>query len=61
MAQWLRALIALTEDPGSIPSTHMMVHNHAPVPGDLMPSSDFNRHQAHIRYTDIHVGKILIK
>ena len=27
MAQWLRALDALPEDPGSIPSTHMAVHN----------------------------------
>ena len=27
MAQWLRALTALSEDPGSIPSTHMAAHN----------------------------------
>jgi hypothetical protein len=26
MAQWLRALAALPEDPGSIPSTHMTAH-----------------------------------
>jgi hypothetical protein len=30
MAQWLGALAALVEDPGSIPSTHMMVHNYLP-------------------------------
>jgi hypothetical protein len=28
MAVWLRALAALTEDPGSIPSTYMPVHNY---------------------------------
>jgi hypothetical protein len=28
MAQWLRALIALVKDLGSIPSTHIMAHNH---------------------------------
>lgn len=28
MAQWSRALIALKEDLGSIPTTHMVVHNH---------------------------------
>ena len=27
MAQWLRALTAPPEDPGSIPSTHMAAHN----------------------------------
>ena len=27
MAQWLRALVVLPEDPGSIPSTHMLIHN----------------------------------
>jgi hypothetical protein len=27
MAQWLRALAALPEDPGSISSTHMAAHN----------------------------------
>ena len=27
-AQWLRALTVLTEDPGSIPSTHMTAYKH---------------------------------
>jgi hypothetical protein len=27
MSQWLRVLAALPEDPGSIPSTHMIAHN----------------------------------
>ena len=28
MIQWLRALTALAEEPGSIPSTHMVAKNH---------------------------------
>jgi hypothetical protein len=28
MAQWLRALTALPEAPSSIPSNHMVTHNH---------------------------------
>jgi hypothetical protein len=28
MAQQLRVLIALTEDLGSVPGTHVMIHNH---------------------------------
>jgi hypothetical protein len=28
MAQWLRVLATLSEDPGSIPSTHMAANNH---------------------------------
>ena len=36
MAQWLRVLVALPEDPGSIPSIHMAAHDClTPVPGDL--------------------------
>jgi hypothetical protein len=27
MAQWLRTLAALLEDPGSIPSNHMVAYN----------------------------------
>jgi hypothetical protein len=27
MAQWLRALIALSEDPSSSPSNYMLAHN----------------------------------
>jgi hypothetical protein len=31
MAQQLRALTALPEDPGSIPSTHMKAHNYSKI------------------------------
>ena len=27
MAQWLRVLAILPEDPGSVPSTHVVAHN----------------------------------
>jgi hypothetical protein len=36
MAQWLRALAALPEDPGSIPSTYMTAH-HSPLSITLVP------------------------
>ena len=43
MAQWLRALAALAEDTGSVPSTYMEAHIHlTPVPDDPTPSSDFH-------------------
>ena len=34
-ALWVRALVAFVEDPGLVPSTHMVV---TPVPRALMPS-----------------------
>jgi hypothetical protein len=37
MVQWLRALVALPEVLSSIPSNHMLSHNH--LSWDLMPSS----------------------
>ena len=36
----VKALVALVEDPGSVPSTHM-VASVTPVPGSLMLSSTF--------------------
>jgi hypothetical protein len=47
MAQWLRALAALPEDPSSIPSTHMADHNglYLQIQGIGYP------------HVDIHVGK----
>lgn len=27
-SQWLKALVALAETPGSVPSTNMVAHNH---------------------------------
>jgi hypothetical protein len=37
MAQWLRSLTTLPEVLSSIPSKHMVAHNH--LQWDLMPSS----------------------
>ena len=39
MAQWLRALAALAEDPGLVPSTQMVAHKLTVTPVDLVPSS----------------------
>lgn len=40
-----RALAALAEDPGLVPSTHVVAHNHPfhqnIIPGDPTPSSGF--------------------
>lgn len=48
MAQQLRVLAALTEDPGSLPSTHMAAYFNCPSPvsEDLTPSSGLHGHQA---------------
>ena len=43
MAQQLKAL---TEDPGLIPSIHIVAYNHQKLPRDLMPSFDLPKHQA---------------
>ena len=52
MAQQVRALAALAEDPDLAPSIHMESHNHLiPAPGDPAPSSGLCRHShtVHIR------------
>ena len=28
MTQWLKSPSAIVEDPGSVPNTHMVTHNH---------------------------------
>lgn len=64
MALGISALVALTEDLGSVLSTHMVAYNRmeALVPGTTVPFSAFHGHQActwmiHIRakhtYTQI--------
>jgi hypothetical protein len=44
MAQLLRALTALVDDLGSVPSTYVRVSGVSPVPGDMMPSSGLCRY-----------------
>jgi len=50
MAQWLRALNALPEDPGSIPSTHMVALTVTPTPSHRhMCRQNTNGHKIKIR------------
>lgn len=44
--QWLGLLAVFLENPGSMPSTHMVAHNHALflVQRDTMPFSSHHRH-----------------
>lgn len=44
IAQWLRALGALPEEPGSVPSTHTVLPFVTPVLGDPMPLLVGTRH-----------------
>ena len=46
MAQWLKALTALLEVLSSVPSNHMVAHNH--LEWDLMPSSGVSEDSIHI-------------
>jgi hypothetical protein len=60
MGQCVQALVALEEDPGSVPSSEPKVHNHlsvTPVPGDPTPSFG---HRVLIWYIYIHTSKILV-
>jgi len=47
MAPWLKAFIALLEDPGLVPRTQLMVYKYplTPFPGAPMLSFDLLRHQ----------------
>lgn len=61
MTQWLRALIDLPKDPGSIPSNHMAAHITAVCnsrSGDPALPSDHLEDQAHMRYTDLHTAQV---
>jgi hypothetical protein len=64
MAQQLRTPDAIPENPGSIPSTHMVVHNCllTPVPEELLPSlgcCGYCIHIVHIYPGKTHAHKIL--
>jgi len=52
MAQWLRALTAYPEVLSSIPSTHMVAHNH--LRWNLMPSSGVSENS----YRELILSKI---
>ena len=60
MGQCVQALVALEEDPGSVPSSEPKVHNHlsvTPVPGDPTPSFGLHGQQACMLDTNIHASK----
>lgn len=59
MAQWLSALVALAEDPDSVPSTHMGDHNHPQLQfqGYLKNMPMVHKH-THRQNTNTHKDKI---
>lgn len=60
MAQWLRALVALTNDQSSVTSAHMVVHtfnNFSARESDAILY--LFRHEASKWYTHIDAGKII--
>ena len=65
MAQWLRALAALPENLGSIPSIHVAAHKYLKLSSKaadnhFWPLQATPVYQAHTWYTDIHTGNIYI-
>lgn len=59
MAQWLKALVTLPEDLGSIPRTHMVAHNLCYSSSkETMPFSGLQIFQACSWCTSAHVGKL---
>jgi hypothetical protein len=60
MAQWLRALAALSEVLSSVPSTHVAAHNCNSSSRGSDPLFWSPGDQAHMWFTDIHTGKTLI-
>jgi hypothetical protein len=62
MAQWLRALGALPDDPGLSPNISVAAHDHLQLQlhGDLMLSCCFHGQQTHMYCTDIHASKEII-
>lgn len=60
MPQWSQALAALTEDPGSIPSTYVVAHNLCnPSLGTVLPPLPVHTHHAQQIHTqaDTHPRK----
>lgn len=58
---WLRALTAVTEDPGLVPSTHTAVtpYNHLQLQTQGADSSTLAWHHMY-RHTNIHAGRTLL-
>lgn len=68
MAQWLITLVVFAEDPGSIPSihmvvinkAHMLIYNSASRGSNAFSDQDLLRHQTHIWNTYAPAGKTII-
>lgn len=56
MVQQFRALVALVEDLGSVPSTNLLAHSHASG-RDLMPTSNLSSTRHTLGTLNIHAGK----
>lgn len=62
MVPWLRTLVALTEDAGSVPSTHSGLQSLiTPLSEDTASSADLHLPKACKWHTDKHVSKIHVK
>jgi hypothetical protein len=59
MTQWLRALTAILEVLSSIPSNHMVAHNH--LQWNLKPSSDLSEESNNIHKINNFFLKVLKK
>ena len=58
MAQWLRTLVGLAEDPVS--QYQPGISKPSVIPGNLTSSSSLLGHQVSMWYTIIHAGKIFL-
>lgn len=57
MAQQLRLLAALVEDPGLVPSFHVVPHNHLQLQLQESSTLFWTRHQEHAWSISLHAGK----
>lgn len=58
MVLWLKALVALSEELGLIPTPYMVAHEWSV--GYYSNSSGLKGHQTHMRCTDIHADKLFM-
>lgn len=57
MALRLKAFIALSGEPGLVPSTYMKAHNHLPTPRETEALFQSLRHQVRKEHTHMHAGR----
>lgn len=66
MSQWLKALVSLADNMGSVLGIYTVAPSGSQLPvntvqEDLMPSSDFHRHKAYMCQTDMKAESSYIK